>query len=249
VGDLTISGIVFACVLGGASLGMFLRVALPEGQLSTDSKDLVKLGMGLIGTMAAVLLGLLIASAKSSYDTRRSELTQMSANLILLDRAMAHYGPEAKEARDLLRQSVDHALDRVWAENSDRRPPPLAAGSEALYDKIQQLSPQNETQRSLQAQALKLSTDLGQMRWLMFEQMDRTIPMPFLVALVFWLTVTFVSFGLFAPSNPTVITTLLVCSLSVSGAIFLILELDQPYEGLIQISSAPLRQALAQLGR
>jgi hypothetical protein len=227
---------------------MFLRVALPEGQLSTDSKDLVKLGMGLIGTMAAVLLGLLIASAKSSYDTRRSELTQMSANLILLDRIMAHYGSEAKEARDLLRQSVDQALGRVWAEKS-RRPPPLTAGSEALYDKIQQLSPQNETQRSLQAQALRLSTDLGQMRWLMFEQTDRTIPMPFLVALVFWLTVTFVSFGLFAPSNATVITTLLVCSLSVSGAIFLILELDQPYEGLIQISSAPLRQALAQLGR
>jgi hypothetical protein len=227
---------------------MFLRVALPEGQLSTDSKDLVKLGMGLIGTMAAVLLGLLIASAKSSYDTRRSELTQMSANLILLDRVMAHYGSEAKEARDLLRQSVAHALDRVWAENS-HGPPPLAAGSEALYDKIQQLSPQNETQRSLQAQALRLSTDLGQMRWLMFEQMDRTIPIPFLVALVFWLTVTFVSFGLFAPCNATVITTLLVCSLSVSGAIFLILELDQPYEGLIHISSAPLRQALAQLGR
>jgi hypothetical protein len=227
---------------------MFLRVALPEGQLSTDSKDLVKLGMGLIGTMAAVLLGLLIASAKSSYDTRRSELTQMSANLILLDRVMAHYGSEAKEARDLLRQSVDQALGRVWAEKS-RRPPPLTAGSEALYDKIQQLSPQNETQRSLQAQALRLSTDLGQMRWLMFEQTDRTIPMPFLVALVFWLTVTFVSFGLFAPSNATVITTLLVCSLSVSGAIFLILELDRPYEGLIHISSAPLRQALAQLGR
>jgi hypothetical protein len=248
VGDLAISGIVFACVLGGASLGMFLRVALPEGQLSTDSKDLVKLGMGLIGTMAAVLLGLLIASAKSSYDTRRSELTQMSANLILLDRVMAHYGSEAKEARDLLRQSVDHALDRVWAENS-HGPLPLAVGSEALYDKIQQLSPQNETQRSLQAQALRLVTDLGQMRWLMFEQMDRTIPMPFLVALVFWLTVTFVSFGLFAPSNATVITTLFVCSLSVSGAIFLILELDRPYEGLIHISSAPLRQALAQLGR
>ena len=73
--------------------------------------------------------------------------------------------------------------------------------------------------------------------------------MPFLVVLVFWLTILFISFGLFAPPNATVIATLFVCALSVSGAIFLILELDQPFEGLIRISSAPLRNALAHLGQ
>ena len=105
--SMAISWIVFACVFGGALLGMWLRAALPEHHRSTESKDIVRLGMGLIGTLAALVLGLLIASAKSAYDTQRSEFTQLSANLILLDRVMAHYGPETQEARDLLRRSVD----------------------------------------------------------------------------------------------------------------------------------------------
>ncbi|MCI0353629.1 MAG: DUF4239 domain-containing protein, partial [Acidobacteria bacterium] len=178
-----------------------------------------------------------------------SELTQMSANIIVLDRVLARYGPETKEARDLLRRTVARALDRIWPEDSSR-PGQLepAAGSEGPYEKIQQLSPQNEVQRSLQAQALNISIDLTRMRWLLVEQAGSSIPMPFLVVVVFWLTIIFVTFGLFAPPNATVIATLFVCALSVSGAIFLILELDRPFEGLVQISSAPLRNALAHLG-
>lgn len=246
---MTITWIVFACVFGGALVGTFLRAVLPEHHLSTDSKDFVKLGTGLIATMSALVLGLLIASAKSSYDTRTGEVTQMSANIIMLDRAMAHYGPDTKEARELLRRSVVHTLDRMWPEDSSR-PAQLAptAESESLYDKIQKLSPQNEAQRAVQAQALTLSTNLAQTSWLLVEQ-SGSVPMPFLVVLVFWLAVIFVSFGLFAPSNATVVATLLVCALSVSGAIFLILELDRPFDGLIQISSASMRDALARLGR
>ena len=248
--DMAISGIVFACVFGGALLGMFLRAALPDHHLSTDSKDVVKLGMGLIGTMAALLLGLLIASAKGSYDTQSSELTQMSTNIILLDRVMAHYGPETKEARDLLRRSVVVALDQIWPETTSG-PAQLepTRESEGFLDKIQRLSPQNEAQRSLKAQALGISTDLGRTRWLLFEQAGSSISTPFLVVVVFWLTIIFVSFGLFAPPNATVIAILFVCALSVSGAIYLILELDQPFDGLLQISSAPLRSALEHLGQ
>ncbi len=247
---MAISWIVFACVFGGALLGMFLHAALPEHHLSTDSKDIVKLGTGLIATMAALVLGLVISSAKSSYDTERSEFTQMSANIILLDHVMAHYGPETKEARDMLRGSVAQALDRMWPEDGSR-PAQLEpwAGSEGLYDKIQKLSPQNEAQRSLQAQALEISTNLAQTRWLLVEQRGSSIPMAFVVVLAFWLTIIFVSFGLFAPPNATVIATLFVCALSVSGAIFLILELDRPFEGPIQISGAPLRNALGHLGQ
>jgi hypothetical protein len=163
---------------------------------------------------------------------------------------MAHYGPETKDARELLRRAVVRALDQIWPEQRSR-PAQLepSTGSEHLLDNILELVPQNDAQRALQAQALRISTDIGQTRWLMVQQRGNPIPMPFLVLLVFWVTVLFVSFGLFAPSNATVIATLLICALSVSGAIFLILELGQPFVGLIQISSAPLRNALAHLGQ
>jgi hypothetical protein len=248
---MSIGLIVLGCVFGGALIGMYLRLILPEHHLSSDSKDVIKLAMALTATMSALVLALLIASAKSSYDAQRSELTQLSANVILLDRVLAHYGPETKAARDLLRRYVTRALDQIWPENTSRpvdmEPP--AALSEKFYDQVQELSPQNEVQRSLQAQALKMSFDLGQTRWLLVEQGSRSIPMAFLVLLVFWVTIIFVSFGLFAPPNATVVATLFVCAISVSGAIFLILELDRPFGGLIQISGAPLRNAIAHLGK
>ena len=248
---MAISWIVFACVFGGALFGNFLRAVLPEHHLSTESKDVVKLGMGLIATMTALVLGLLIATAKDSYDTQRSGLTQVSVNVVFLDRAMAHYGPETKEARDLLRSSFVGAIDQIWPEAGSRpaQLAPTAAEGDALYDKIQALSPQNEAQRSLQAKALSISIDIGQARWLMFQRTSSSIPVPFLVVVVFWLTIIFVSFGLFASPNATVIAVLLLCALSVAGAIFLLLELDTPFDGLIQISSAPLRNALAHLGQ
>lgn len=246
------SWIIFGCVFGGALVGMFLRGVLPERHLSTESKDVMKLGMGLIATMSALVLSLLIASAKSSFDTQRSELAQVSANIIMLDRNLALYGPETKDTREELRGIVAGAIERVWPEKSSpvsqvAQAEPTTA-PEHLFQKIEQLSPKTETQRSLQAQASKMTLDLTQARWLLYAQRGSSIPVPFLVVLVFWLTILFTSFSLFSPPNPTVIVTLLVCALSVSGAIFLILELDRPFGGFIQISSAPLRDALARLG-
>ncbi len=240
--------IVLVCVFGGSILGMVLHTILPEQHLSADSKDVIKLGMGLIATMSALVLALLTNSAKGSFDTQRNELTQMSANIILLDRVLAHYGPETKDARDLLKGTVNNMINRMWPqEGSGPQLQPVAA--EAFYDKIQALSPQNDVQRQLQAQAVKISVDIGQSRWLLFEQGGRSIPMPFLVLLIFWVTVIFLSFGLFAPRNATVIVTLFLCALSLSGAIYLILELDHPFGGLVQISSAPLRSALSQIDK
>jgi hypothetical protein len=241
--------IVFACIFGGALLGMLLHQILPENHLSTESKDVIKLGMALTATMSALVLALLVNSAKGSFDTQRNEITQLSANLILLDRVLAHYGPETKEARVLLGQTATAMLDRIWPESRTENAELKPAGGERFYDKIQELSPQNEVQRSLQAQALKMSVDLGQTRWLLFEQGGSSIPMPFLILLIFWVTIIFLSFGLFAPPNATVIATLFLCALSVSGAIFMILELDRPFGGVIHISSAPMRNALAQLGK
>jgi hypothetical protein len=257
--SLAISAIVFACVFGGALVGMLLRRILPEHHLSHDSKDLVKVGMGLIATMAALVLGLLVASAKSSYDAQRNELAQMSANVILLDRMLAHYGynlkdetdrKEIEDIRNMIRQYVIATLDKFWPEDSSQKVEIKPTGKyEGLYDKIQDLKPPTDGQRSLQAQALKTAIDIGQTRWLLFAQKDSSIPLPFLVVLVFWLTILFASFSLFARANATVIMTLLICSLSVSGAILLILELDRPFEGMIRISSAPMRNVLMQLGK
>lgn len=248
--SIAVSGIVFACVFGGALLGAFLRTVLPDHHLSAETKDIMKMGTGLIATMAALVLGLLIASAKSSFDADRSEFAQMSANVVLLDRVLAHYGPETNEARDLLRHAVVRALNQIWPKDSSQpgQLEPSTAGK-GVNDKIQELSPRNEAQRARKAQALSLALNLGQMRWLTYEQQGGSIPMPFLVVLVFWITMIFVGFGLFAPRNATVIAILLVCALSVSAAIFLILELDTPFRGLIQVSSVPLRNALAHLGQ
>jgi hypothetical protein len=248
--SIAISSITFAFICGGALLGMSLRAALPDRHLNSDSKETVKVGMGLVATMAALVLGLLTASAKSSYDTQISELADVSSKLVLLDRTLAHYGPESKEAREQLRNSVVRALDRMWTRDrpgSSQLEPTTAA--EDLYDKIQALSPQDEAQRSIKSQASSIVISLGQTRWLMYEQGSNSVSVPLLIALVFWLTTLFISFGLFAPRNATVVATLLISAASVSGAILLILEMYTPNAGLIRISDTPLRTALAHLGQ
>ena len=246
--SIVILFIAFAGVFGATLLGMFLRAVLPEQHLSADSKDAVRLGMGVIATMAALVLGLLVTSAKSFFDSQSSELTQLSANVILLDRVLAHYGPETKEARDSLRAAVGRTLDLMLHQDQRHsQMEPGAGGGDILLDKIQALSPQNEAQRALQAQASSMAIDLGKLRWLMIEQESSSASLPLLVLLVLWLAIVFASFGLFAPPNATVISTLFICALSVSGAIYFIIETYTPFQGLMQISSAPLRNALAHL--
>jgi hypothetical protein len=251
---LAISLIAFACIFGGTLLGMFVRTILPQHHVSNESKDAVKLGTGMIATMAALVLALLIASAKGNFDTMSSGLRQTASRVILLDRVMAQYGPETKEARELLRRSIDSTIKRIWPEDkigqAVTEPPGGRAPIEAIQDQLRQLSPRNDAQRWLQSRALQISGDIAEGRWLLIEQLgQRSIPMPFFLMLVFWLTVIFASFGLFSPRNATVIAVLLICALSAAGALFLIMELDTPYEGLIKVSSAPLVNALAHLGQ
>src|SRR5439155_8228843 len=248
---IALSGITLVCICGGALLGMFLRSTLAEHHLSGDAKDVVRLGTGLIGTIAALVLGLLIGSAKNSYDTQSTQIKQMTANIVLLDRFLEEYGPETGAVRNLLRRGVVILADRMWRENNSdlakAAPFEASAASEAFYLKLQELSTQNDFQRSLQARAIQLSTDIAQTRLLLFAQMGNSIPMPFLVVLIFWLTIIFASFSLFAQPNAIVIGSLFIFALSAAGAIYLVLELGQPFAGLMQISSAPLRNASCRL--
>ncbi|MGB7748317.1 MAG: hypothetical protein WBN75_13635 [Verrucomicrobiia bacterium] len=175
----------------------------------------------------------------------------MAGKAAFLDRVLALYGPGAAEARVELRRAVEGAITRLWPENKlqTAQLAPKPAGGEAFYDAMQQLEPQNDGQRSLKSQALAIAFDLGQMRWLLFEQAGSSISTLLLVIVVFWLAILFFSFGLFGPSNSTAIAALLVAALSVSCAIFLILELDQPFGGLIRISSEPMRNVASHLAQ
>jgi hypothetical protein len=249
--SVTISLIVFACVFGGALFGMFLRSILPKSHLEDASKDVVRLSMGLLATLTALVLGLLIASAKNSFDAQAADVAEISSKVVLLDHVLASYGPETKEVRDLLRGIVARNLDQLWPQERSgaSEPPAPSVGADVIYQRVQALSPKDNTQRSLQAQAASMVLSLGGIRWLMYAQGANPISKPMLAILVFWLTVIFISFGLSAPANATVTSALLFCGLSVSCAIFLILQLYAPYGGLIGISGAPLRNALAHLGQ
>lgn len=234
--------VAFACVSIGGILGMLLGPRLPQQHASSDSKDVVRLAMGLVATTVALVLGLLVASAKSFYDTQNSEVTQLATNVVLLDRVLAHYGPEAADTRASLHDSVAR-----WSEVM--QPGANFRHREFLFDKIQELSPKDDNQRAVKAQASNLAIQMGQVRWLMFAQSNVPVPELLLFVLIFWLTVLFFSFGLFAPRNFTVSAGLFVSALAVAGAIFLILEMYQPHSGFIRVSDAPLRAALAQLGQ
>jgi hypothetical protein len=248
---LAIGGIVFGCVFGGALLGMFLNSVLPKHHLAADSKDVIKVAMAMVATLAALVVGLLIASAKSSFDGKDSELRGAAAHAVLLDRTMAEYGQETREIRHLLRQMVEMKINQIWPSESTGNLDPDAIsrgpGMEIIQRKLLELAPRNDAQSWLKSNALQISSNIAEARWLVAEKAGSSIQWPFLTILVFWLAAIFVSFGLHAPFNGSVITALVVCALSVAGSIYLIVEMDQPYGGLIKISSAPLHAVLNQL--
>lgn len=245
-----LSCVIFALTLGGIVLGALLRTTLPQHHLSKDSQDIVRLGVGLIATIAALVLGLLIAAAKGSFDTQSGQVRQITADLILLDALLEQYGPEAQPLRVEMRSAIGPLADRIWHEKPADVARPFARDTkaESVYVAIQALSPKNDLQRSLQSRAAQISTDLAQTRLLLFAESDSAIPAPFIAILAFWLIIIFASFSLFAALNVTVFAFLSLFALSASCAIFLILELSQPFTGLLMIPSAPLRNALAPLG-
>lgn len=250
---LVIAVIAFACMFGGGVVGLLLKRRLPDHHLSPETRDVVRLAAGLIGTLSALVLGLLISSAHSSFNTRDQEIKQIGADLILLDRALRYYGPETTEIRTLLRQGVARAIEQHWPKEdgrvSSREDPEGGRLLERAIELTRNLKPGDEAHRSQQKRALQIGGDLARTHWLLIEQSGSSIPTAFLLFLVFWVTMIFASFGLFAPCNTTVIAALFVCSVSIAGSIFLILEMDTPLHGLINISGAPIHSALSHLNQ
>jgi hypothetical protein len=246
-----VSVILFVCLVAAALLGRHVRRYLPENHLSDDSRDAVKLAMGLVATMTALVLGLLVSSAKEAYDTKRSEVIQMAAKVAFLDRVLTLYGPETAEARRGLRQAIGDAVRRIWSIGQTRpvQVVPNQQVGDALYLTIERLTPQDETQRTLKAQVAALMADLGQLRSLLIAQSIPSISKPMLIILVSWLVVIFFGFSLIAPPNATTTLALVASAFSVAGAIFLILQLDHPFGGLIHIPSEPITNVLNHLAK
>ena len=211
-----------------------------------DAKDVVKLVLGLIATISALVMSLLIATAHTAYVTQESEVQALGVHIVQFDRVMASYGPDAAEARAIFRHLVAARLERAWLNSGGARQGPGVTHEkdEGLIERVVNLQPATDSQRFAKSRALQLLTDIGDARQLLYEQAGGSISWPFLVVLVFWLVVLFVGFGFLTRSNGTVLVALFVGSLSVAGAIFLVLDMNQPFSGLMHISNAPIRMAL-----
>ena len=247
-----ISLIVFAVVFGGALLGMWSGRILPEEHLTSDAKDVVKVAMAMIATLAALVLGLLTASAKTSFDEKATQVRNWGAEVVLLDRTLAEYGAEAAPVRGEVKQTLVERIEQIWpGEGKTVATEAIARGPgiEDIQKQILALKPGDDAQKWLQSTALQITGTMAQARWTGLQQLQSSIQWPFMVVLVFWLALIFASFGLFAPRTGIVTLALLLAALSVAGSVYLILEMDQPYSGLIKISPQPLLTALDQLGK
>jgi hypothetical protein len=251
--EITFGIILFGCLMGAVILGIYLRRLLPEHYLGAETKDAVKLAMGLVATMSALVLGLLVTSVKGAYDTRRAEVIQLAAKVAFIDRVLRAYGSEADEVRSQFREMVEESTRRLWPRvsdvPSDFRPEGQGDDSVFVADQVQRLAPRDDTQHSLKTQATTLIMEFGQLRSMLTAQSVPSISRPMLIVVICWLMLIFLSFSLLAPPNPTATVALVASTLSVAGAIFLILEMDLPFEGMIRISSEPMLRAISHLAK
>ena len=239
---------VLIMVFASAMLGMLIRRRLPESHLGDETKGVVTLSMGVVGTLTALVLSLLIATASSTFNTRNQQITVLAAKVIQLDRLLRRYGPEADGVRDLLRRYAGMKFQDLFPQGSATPPalenPRTIGLFEDLQDRLASMEGGNAHQRWLQSQAQALTADMTEVRWLLIEQDALGIPVPVLLLVVCWLCLLFMNFGLFAPSNATVVVALFLCAFAAAGAIQTILDLSRPFEGVVRVSGQPLRHAL-----
>jgi hypothetical protein len=249
--SILISSIVFAAVFSGGLAGLALGGLLAGSLLGSDAtKDIIRLATGLLVTMTALVLGMLVSSANSSYQDRKNELAEMASDFVVLDQVLASYGSETQVIRDELRRLAENSLERIWPSQASRQSQ-LRPGDrgQVLYHQLQILAPKNDTQTAAKTVAISAADSLRRTYFLMFLKSEQnSLSFPLLAVLVAWLTVIFIGFGLLAPRNDTIITTLVVCALAVSGAIFIIMAMYKPFSGIMRISPSPIHDALSRMG-
>jgi Protein of unknown function (DUF4239) len=250
---LIVGAIVFGCAFVATLLGMWLRTMSPEHHLNAESRDAVKLGISLVATMIALVLGLVTASAKNSFDAVAIAVSASATHVLALDRLLARYGPETREIRAALQHTVARRLDMVWPQGASRPvqfdPSGVTSGAERLVERIRTLAPADAHQQSLHARAVDIAERFLEDRWMAFTDSGASIPMSFLVVMMFWLTITFACYGILAPRNTTIFAVHFFCAVCVGSAFFLILEMDGPFEGVLRVSADPLRYAVAHINQ
>ena len=251
--EIVTATLVCLSILVGAFLGASIRRLLPAEHMSEQSRNIVTLAIGLIATLSALVLGLLVASAKSAFDSRNDEIKQSAARLVVLDRTLRQYGPETEGIRALLLELTQRRIDHTWNKAQGRDHVRIvredASSSEIIRARLWNLKPATEAQRWLHARALTLTAEIEEARWLLVEGDQSSIPRIFLVVLASWIAVIFAGLGLFSPRNPTVYAVLFICAISVSTAVLMILEMDQPFEGFLQVPATPLVSAVEEMRR
>ncbi len=244
------SVIVFGCTFGGLVLGLFLRVHLRDRDFIDKPPEVVKLGVALISLVAALLLSLQLSSAKASFDSLTDEVSQISGDVMLLDRTLARYGPEAQPIRDRIKVSAGRALEGLWPAEPMSHADVTAnlLTDMSIFNAFQMLSPKTEAQQLLKSHAVETAFSIGRTRVLMAAQQSKTVNFPMMVLLIFWLTIVFVSYGIFAPRKSSAMVFLCIFAVALAAAVFLLIELYTPFSGVLRVSDAPLRTAIAQLG-
>jgi hypothetical protein len=242
-----VSGIVvFLILLAGTFAGWTMRQRLPEHHLTDDTKSLVSVSMAVVATVSALVLGLLISNANTSFRALGGDVTTLSAQILRLDNVLRRYGPDTYPARETLRRYAEQkTADLFPDEGTDVRldDPSTYALLQQLEDSMLELKPSNRRDQWWLDQAMTLAGKIGDTRWLLVQQLGQGTPKAVLALLVFWLTLLFASFGLFAPRNLISGATLMLCALAVAGAVGMILELEKGFGGLVHISPQPMRQA------
>ena len=243
-----------ACIFGGAAFGHYLGRFLPKDHLTSDARDAMKVASGMIATLVALVLGLMVASAKNTFDTINTQSVQIGSKILYMDHLLSKYGPDAKPIRDQMHDSLAAGIKRIWPDEDNGMTGAQAlqvgtGGMEKAQEMVEALTPATDAQRKIQAQADQLFTDMQMSRWLAIEQLQSALPTNFFLVLLCWLTLLYTCMGIYAPRNTTVLVAFGMSTLCFSTAIFLIVELSRPLDGLMKISSAPLRNVLAHMDK
>lgn len=243
--------IALAAMFGSTLLGILVRPLLAEHHRSKHTTSVVKLGVGMVITVTSLVLSLLTFSVKGNFDATEREVRTLAASIIILDRALHAYGPEADGARDLLREYTDRAIRTTWPEEfggHQQRPLESRALGEKLFvlqNLIRRLDPADAFHREVAGECLTDIQTVVRQRFGLIEQVHRSIPSPLLWGVICWLAIIFLSFGLRAPRNTVVLMTMALCALAIASSIYFVDDMDTPFDGVIKISSTAMRSALA----